>query len=29
VSLAAFLFDLNQAAAARRLAEMLGISADG
>src|SRR5215472_11100547 len=29
VSLAAFLFELNQAEAARRLAEMVGISADG
>lgn len=29
VSLAAFLFDLSQAEAARRLAEMLGIAAGG
>lgn len=29
VSLAAFLFDLSQAEAARRLADMLGIDADG
>src|SRR5690242_16228731 len=29
VSLAAFLFDLSQAEAARRLADMLGINADG